>query len=71
MVLRVDTVSKAIADVRTEESRVVMLSPKGARFDQKKAREFAGLGHLVLVCGHYEGFDERIRNYPTKAFKFN
>ena len=49
MVLRVDTVSKAIADVRTGESRVVMLSPKGFRFDQKKAREFASLSHLVLV----------------------
>jgi tRNA (guanine37-N1)-methyltransferase len=39
---------------------VVLLTPGGRRFDQAVAREFAGLGHLVLICGHYEGFDERI-----------
>ena len=63
MVLRVDTVSKAIASVRGEKTRVVLLSPKGVRFDQKKAHEYAGLDHLVLVCGHYEGFDARVSNY--------
>ena len=63
MVLRVDTVSKAIASVRGEKTRVVLLSPKGARFDQKKAHEYAGFEHLVLVCGHYEGFDARVSNY--------
>lgn len=39
---------------------VVLLTPAGRRFDQAVAREFAGLDHLVLVCGHYEGFDQRI-----------
>jgi len=63
MVLRVDTVSKAIASVRTEKSHVVLLSPKGKPYDQKKARGFSKLEHLVLVCGHYEGFDARIGNY--------
>ena len=63
MVLRVDTVSKAIASVRGEKTRVVLLSPKGVRFDQKKAHEYASLEHLVLVCGHYEGFDARVSNY--------
>ena len=63
MVLRVDTVSKAINAVREENSRVVLLSPKGKRFDQRKAHEYAALEHLVLVCGHYEGFDARISAY--------
>ena len=63
MVLRVDTVHKAITAVRTDGSHVVLLSPKGVRFNRKKAREFAGLDPLVLVCGHYEGFDERVRRY--------
>lgn len=63
MVLRVDTVSKAIDAVREKNSRVVLLSPKGRRFDQRKAHEYAALEHLVLVCGHYEGFDTRISAY--------
>ena len=63
MVLRVDTVSKAISSVRGEKTRVVLLSPKGVRFDQKKAHEYASLEHLVLVCGHFEGFDARVSNY--------
>ena len=63
MVLRVDTVSKAMESVRTGKSHVVLLSPKGKSYDQKKAREFSALEHLVLVCGHYEGFDARISNY--------
>jgi tRNA (guanine37-N1)-methyltransferase len=41
--------------------RVVLLTPQGRRFTQEVAREFAGEPHLVLVCGRYEGFDERIR----------
>lgn len=63
MVMRVDTVTKAISAVRGNTSHVVLLSPKGKRFDQKKAREFAELDHLVLVCGHYEGFDARVSMY--------
>ena len=63
MVMRVDTVSKAIASVRTDASHVVLLSPKGRHFDQSVAHRFASLEHLVLVCGHFEGLDERIRSY--------
>ncbi len=63
MVLRVDTVSKAIASVRTQDSHVVLLSPKGRPYNQKTAREFSALDHLILVCGHYEGFDARISGY--------
>ena len=68
MVLRVDTVSKAINAVREKDSRVVLLSPKGIRFDQRKAHEYAALEHLVLVCGHYEGFDARIKTLATDVF---
>ena len=42
--------------------RVVLLSPQGRAFTQEVAREYAGDAHLVLVCGRYEGFDERIRD---------
>lgn len=63
MVLRVDTASRAIAATRTENSHVVLLSPKGRPYDQKKAHELAKKEHVVLVCGHFEGTDARIENY--------
>ena len=63
MVLRVDTASRAIGSVRTEKSHVVLLSPKGRPYDQKKAHELSQMEHLVLVCGHFEGTDARIENY--------
>ncbi len=59
MVLRVDVLSKALESVRTESSHTVLLSPRGRTFDQSKAHELSKLEHLVLVCGHYEGVDER------------
>lgn len=66
MVLRVDTVSRAIESVRGVKSHVVLLSPKGKTFNQKKAHELASLEHLVLVCGHYEGFDARVSRYADE-----
>ena len=45
------------------ESRIVALTPAGSVFCQKKARDFAQISHLVLVCGHYEGMDERIYRF--------
>lgn len=45
------------------ERRVILLCPGGARFDQAKARELAAYDHLVLVCGHYEGVDERVKQH--------
>ncbi len=44
-----------------DEATVILLTPQGDRFDQRMAEEFARREHLVLLCGHYEGFDERIR----------
>jgi tRNA (guanine37-N1)-methyltransferase len=43
------------------EAAVILLTPQGERFDQRMAEDFARREHLVLLCGHYEGFDERIR----------
>ena len=63
MVLRVDTAFRAIEATRKENSHVVLLSPKGRPYDQKKAHELSGLEHLVLVCGHFEGTDARIERY--------
>ena len=61
MVLMAQPIVDALADL--PDSYVVMLTPQGKTFTQQKARELANQEHLVLVCGHYEGFDERIRDY--------
>jgi len=68
MILRVDVLEKAIAQTKDKnfnvsEQKVVLLSPHGKTFNQKKALEFANLKHLILVCGHYEGIDERTRKF--------
>lgn len=48
-----------------EGCRVILMDPQGERLTQHKVEELAGAGHLVLVCGRYEGFDERIRSIAT------
>ena len=55
---------KAIAPkAKAQKTKTILLSPQGKTFTQKKAKELAKLDHLVLIAGHYEGFDERIREY--------
>ncbi len=54
----VDTVEAVRGD--DEEAELIFLSPQGVRFNQKVAGELAGMKRLILVCGRYEGFDERI-----------
>jgi tRNA (guanine37-N1)-methyltransferase len=61
MVMKPEPVFDAVESVRTPESRVILMTPQGRRFDQAAARRLAGEPHLVFVCGHYEGVDERIR----------
>jgi tRNA (guanine37-N1)-methyltransferase len=63
MVLKPEPLFEAVEAIRTPESRVVLMTPQGKSFDQEKARRYAQLPHLVLICGHYEGFDERIREH--------
>lgn len=63
MVLRVDVLYDAIMDLKKEDSKVILLSPQGKTYHQKKAYELRCEKHLILVCGHYEGFDERILSF--------
>jgi tRNA (guanine37-N1)-methyltransferase len=60
MVMRPEPVFAAVESVKKENSHSVLLSPRGALFDHAKAKEFARLEHLVLICGRYEGVDERV-----------
>lgn len=61
MVLRPDVVAAAVRNVKRADSHVILLTPQGRKFKQPDARRLAQKQHLILICGHYEGFDERIR----------
>jgi tRNA (guanine37-N1)-methyltransferase len=63
MLLKPEPVFEAVESLATEQTRVILLTPAGRRFDQAVARELTGYPHLLLVCGSYEGFDERIREH--------
>ncbi len=65
MVMKPGPVVAAIREARRRRSdtRVIMLSPAGAPLTQKKVRDYAGLPGLTLLCGRYEGFDERIADF--------
>lgn len=60
MVLMAPPVARAIRSVKTPKSRVVYLSPQGQLLTADKCRELANYEHLVFLCGHYEGVDERV-----------
>ena len=62
MVLMPEPIYKAIQAFKTDDSIVIMLSPQGKVYNQKYAYEFSNQKHIILLCGHYEGFDERIRS---------
>jgi len=61
MLLKPEPIFEAVESLKREKTRVVLMSPSGRKFDEKIARELAQQEHLLLVTGHYEGFDERIR----------
>jgi tRNA (guanine37-N1)-methyltransferase len=60
MVMKPEPIFAAVESLRTEASTVVLMSPQGHRFAQPEAREFSTKGHLIIVCGHYEGVDHRV-----------
>lgn len=61
MVLMCEPIFRAIESIKTDESLVIMLSPTGKVFKQSVAIDLSKEKHLILLCGHYEGFDERIK----------
>jgi tRNA (guanine37-N1)-methyltransferase len=66
MVMRVDIMDRAISAAKSAypdlKPHVVLLDPQGTPYRQEKAKEYAAIEHLILVCAHYEGIDERIRD---------
>jgi len=61
MIMKPELWFEAIEAVRTPEARVILMTPSGATFRQAEARRLAKAKHLIFVCGHYEGIDERVR----------
>jgi len=63
MVIMVEPVDRALANLRQKSSHVILMSPQGNRFTQQTAQKLSKHKHLIIICGHYEGFDERIREH--------
>jgi len=61
MVLMPQPIFDAVESLKKENSKVILMTPQGVKYTQEKAYELANESHLIIVCGHYEGFDERIR----------
>ncbi len=61
MVMMPDPLVKAVESILDPGARVVLLTPQGRQFRQDTASDLALCGHLIIVCGHYEGIDERVR----------
>lgn len=62
MVMKVEPIAKALSSVNSQQSTVILLCPTGQTLTQAKVKELAKVEHLVLLCGHYEGVDERVRD---------
>ncbi len=66
MVMSPEPIFRAVEAIKLKSKsakpRVILLSPQGRRFEQPKAKELSRLRHIILICGHYEGVDERVRS---------
>ena len=71
MILRVDIIDSAISKIKyqisNKKTKIILLDPRGQTYTQKKAREYAKLNHLILIAGHYEGVDERVRGLVDES----
>ena len=62
MVLMPQPIFDAVDDLKTPDSKVILLTPQGIKYKQSIAYDLSKEKHLIIICGHYEGFDERIRS---------
>lgn len=61
MVLKPEPIFECVEDIRKEDSWVVLLDPQGEPLTQKRAKRLSERKHLILICGHYEGVDQRVK----------
>ena len=62
MVLMPQPIFDAVEALKTDNCKVILMTPQGIKYDQQKAYELVKEKHIIIICGHYEGFDERIRS---------
>lgn len=67
MVLMCEPIFNAIEALKSEDCEVIMLTPSGEIFNQRQAKELSLKKHIILLCGHYEGFDERIKTIVDRT----
>ena len=60
MVIQPDVVYRAYKSLKTDNAKVIYMSPKGKKLDQKKVEDLSKENHLIILCGHYEGIDQRV-----------
>lgn len=63
MILMVKPIFEALESLKVKRQKVILLSPRGKVWQQKKAQEYSKLERLILICGHYEGVDERLKKF--------
>lgn len=61
MILKPEPIFKAVDNLRTGKTKLILMSPQGVKFSQRMAHELSLEKHLLFICGHYEGIDERVR----------
>jgi len=60
MIMKAGPIFKAVEAIKTPQARIILMSPQGKVFNQATARELSACSHLIFICGHYEGVDERV-----------
>ncbi|MBV8899997.1 MAG: tRNA (guanosine(37)-N1)-methyltransferase TrmD [Verrucomicrobia bacterium] len=63
MVMKIEPIARALDELRTDETHVILMGPAGRRFNQEHAGRLANRAHLIFVCGHYEGVDHRVAEH--------
>jgi len=67
MVLKIEPIYKAVKRIKSKitnrKSKIILFSPRGKKFDQKMAKRFSKLNQLIIICGRYEGVDERVAEH--------
>lgn len=67
MVIMCDPIVSALKEIKTNDSHVILMDPKGKLYKESDAKRYKGYNHLIIICGHYEGIDERIKNYVDEV----
>jgi tRNA (guanine37-N1)-methyltransferase len=63
MVMKVGPIYRAVSEIKKENAKVIFFTPRGKKFNQKKATDFSGYSQLIMISGRYEGVDERVAKY--------